>query len=113
MSTRRSTNRRSRNLSRSTLRLDIPRAPLFVSLWEHFARRVYHRVDAAGELDRARDIHVQGGARVILAADASRLRRPHDLLAQRINRGVELGGGHDLAHDAGLARPRWADHRGG
>src|SRR5262249_47169010 len=100
MSTRRSTNRRSRNLSRSTLRLDIPGAPLVVSLWKHFARRVDHRVDAAGELDRAGDIHVQGGARVILATDASRPRCPHDLLAQRIDRGVELGGGHDLAHDA-------------
>src|SRR5215470_12834095 len=85
MSTRRSTNRRSRNLSRSTLRLDIARAPLFVSLREHLARRIDDGVNAAGEFDRPGDIHVQGRARVVLAADAGRPRRAHDLLAQHVD----------------------------
>src|SRR5262249_48496111 len=105
MSTRRWTNRRSRYLSRSTWRLDIAHAPLFVSLREHLARRIDHRVNAAGEFDRPTDVHVQGRARVVLAADAGRSRRGHDLLAERVDRRVELGGGHNLAHDAGFARP--------
>src|SRR5262245_49751533 len=104
-----STKDRSRNLSRSTLRDDIVR-PLFVSLRQHFARRVDHRVDAAGVFDRAGDVHVERCARVVLAAHARRPRRLHDLLAECLDRGVELGGGKNLTHDAGLASTLGADH---
>src|SRR4029453_4098429 len=104
-----STKDRNRNLSRSTLRADIVR-PLFVSLRQHFARRIDHRVNAAGVFDRAGDVHVARRARIVLAADARRPRRLHDLLAQRLDRRVELGGGKNLAPDARLARAVRADH---
>src|SRR6266508_1405158 len=107
-----STKDRKRNLSRSTLRGDIGHSHLVVRLEYHLARRIDHRVDAARELDRAVHVHVEGRARVILAADPRRPRRPHDLRAQRLDRGVELGGRKNLADDAGLARPRRAHHRG-
>src|SRR5262249_19875651 len=108
-----STKDRSRNLSRSTLRVDdIVCALLFVPLRQHLARRIDHGVDAAGVFDRAGDVHVERRARVILAADPRRPRGLHDLLAQRLDRRVEFGSGEDLAHDAGLARPFRADHCG-
>ena len=43
-------------------------------------------MNAAGVFDRSGDVHVERGARIVLAADPRRPRCPHDLLAQRLDR---------------------------
>src|SRR5262245_64799283 len=110
MSTRRSTNRRSRYLSRSTLRLDIAHAPLFVSLRKHLARRIDDRVNAAGKFDRPGDIQVKGAGAEALQATAAGRRGRMVLLAHPSAAAASSPPGTTAAPVAALRRPRRPDH---